>query len=57
LTVSCGEGETAIASSINPSNADLDASSELSGGDVTITVLNNGIEPVDVTPYAICAAA
>lgn len=57
LTVSCAEGETAIASSINPSNADLEASSEISGGDVTITVVNNGLEPVDVTPYAICAAA
>ncbi|HJR91080.1 MAG TPA: hypothetical protein VJ938_01420 [Acidimicrobiia bacterium] len=57
LTVSCEEGQVAVASSINPSSADLDVSTEITGGDVTISVTNTGLDPIDVTPYAICAAA
>ncbi len=57
LTVSCEEGQVAVASSVNPSSADLDVTSETSGGDVTITVTNTGLDPIDVTPYAICATA
>lgn len=57
-TATCAEGEVAIAGGVTPLNEDLTVTAtSLAGAEATMTVVNGGVDPVDVTPHAICASA
>lgn len=54
----CAEGQVAIAGSVNPLNDSFTVTTVLDGATATMTIDNSaGVEPVVVTPYAICASA